>query len=725
MSLSGEPPEDRRPPLTPALALRVAIVGSVILALFAIVFFRLWFLQVLTGSQYVKAASVNQVRNVPINPPRGEILDRNGTVLVSSTKALAVKIVPTALPVTVDSSNILRPPRRDTAVYDRLAKVLGISTTRHRCKVPVPPPSCTATHCPSSTTVRLAAVGCTVAQGVATLPYADVSIKSGVSKDIEYYLAERQTLFRGVEVQQISVTGYPDTTLAAQVLGTVGPINTQELAAKTYKGANLNSIVGQTGLEAQYDDFLRGRFGEQRVQIDASGLPTGQQSTKPPTAGHNLQLSLDAKLQRVGQNALAQSIASNGGTGGAFVAMNPQDGSVYGMGSLPSFNPSIFTKPTVSTAAYKQLTSASSGDPLLNRAIQSVGPTGSTFKPITATAALQGGDWSLASTYDDTGQFCIGTGVSQQCRHNSGNAAYGVVNLVSAIRVSDDNFFYNLGAKTDVPATKAPNGGPLDTWARRYGIGRSPGVDLPGAVPGTLPSPRWRASRNKLEAECDAATGAFRYSNGSSYSPTKHKGYHRRAKVAPGGCGIADGTNRPWSVGDNISLAVGQGDVQVSPLQLAVAYAAIANGGTIVRPHVGESVQNPDGTVLQKINPPPSRKINVNPLYLSAIRQGLREAASQPGGTSADVMGNFPQQVYGKTGTAQYGVGVAGQTESDYAWYACFVPATATSKPIVVVVWVEKGGFGDVGAAPVARQILSQWFYDKPGPYKAGISTTL
>ena len=722
MSPSSEPSEDRRPPLTPALALRVAIAGSVILALFAIVFFRLWFLQVLTGSQYVKAASVNQVRNVPINPPRGEILDRNGTVLVSSTKALAVTIVPTGLPVTVDSSNILRPPRRDTAVYDRLAKVLGISTTHHRCTVPVPPPSCTATHCASSTTVRLAAVGCTVAQEVAKLPYADVSIKSPVSKDIEYYLAERQSQFRGVEVQQVSVTGYPQSTLAAQVLGTVGPINPQELAARTYKGASANSIVGQSGLEAQYDDFLRGKFGEQRVQIDASGQPTGQQSTKQPIAGHNLQLSLDAKLQRVGQNALAQSIASNAGAGGAFVAMNPTDGSVYAMGSAPTYNANDMVPP-VSTRVYDRLKAASSNDPLLNRAIQSTGPTGSTFKPITATAALQAGDWSLASTYDDTGQFCIGTGGAQQCRHNSGNAAYGVVNLVSAIRVSDDNFFYNLGAKTNVDPTAAPNGGPLDTWARNYGIGRSPGVDLPGAAPGTLPSPKWRAGRNRLEAECDAATGAFRYSNGSSYSPTKHPGYHRRTKVAPGGCGIADGTNRPWSIGDNINLAVGQGDVQVSPLQLAVVYSALANGGTIVRPHIGESVQNPDGTVLQKINPPPSRKINVNPLYLSAIRQGLREAASQPGGTSADVMGNFPQQVYGKTGTAQYFN--SQNVETDYAWYACFVPASATSKPIVVVVWVEKGGFGDVGAAPVARQILSQWFYDKPGPYKAGISTTL
>jgi penicillin-binding protein 2 len=217
-------------------------------------------------------------------------------------------------------------------------------------------------------------------------------------------------------------------------------------------------------------------------------------------------------------------------------------------------------------------------------------------------------------------------------------------------------------------------------------------VDLPGESVGTLPSPRWRAQRDKEEIQ-----------------------YERRHHVPC--CTLSD--KRPWSVGDNVNLAVGQGDVQVTPLQLAVVYAALANGGTIVRPHVGLNVENGVGTVLQKINPPPSRHININPLYLQAIRQGLREAASQPGGTSADVFQNFPEQVYGKTGTAQL------NGQADTAWYACFVPASATTKPIVVVVHVEQGGFGAVGAAPVARQILNQWFFGKPGPYVAGSSHTL
>jgi penicillin-binding protein 2 len=441
--------------------------------------------------------------------------------------------------------------------------------------------------------------------------------------------------------------------------------------------------------------------GEQRVEVNSNNQYVGSLPPKPAVAGENLRLSLDATLQLVGQHALAQSIANNPpANGGAFVALNPVNGQVYAMGSNPSFNPSIFTRP-MSQAQYNALTSPASNYPLLNRAIQSAGPTGSTFKPITATAALESAAWSVGQEYDDTGQFCTTDGV---CRKNAGGGANGVLNLASALKVSDDVFFYNLGALTNQANPIAhPNGGPLQQWAAAYGIGRKTDIDLPFAVSGTLPSPRWREGRNQLEAECDAATGPFT----------------GKRKHPPGGCGIADGTNRPWSVGDNINLAVGQGDVQVSPLQLAVAYAAIANGGTVVTPHLGLDIEQPDGTVLQEFNPPPARHLNVNPLYLATIQAGLRAAASQPGGTSADVFGNFPEQVYGKTGTAQY------NGQQDYSWYACFVPPTATTKPIVVVVWIEQGGFGAVAAAPVAREILSQWFFNNPGAYVPGTSRTL
>jgi len=676
-----QPPEDRRPPLTPQLALRVAVVGSFALAMFAIIFFRLWFLQVLSGEQYVKAATVNRVRDIAIAPPRGELLDRNGNVLVDNKQAPAVQISPPDLP---------KSPAAQRALYRRLAGVLRISTKPGRCAVPVVRQQ-GAKSLPGVEIRRLAPIPCDVAKQLALLPYAAVTIRTDVSPYVQYYLAERANQFPGVSVAKIYLARYPFHQIAAQLLGTVGPITGTEVGGPAYRGVSQNAIIGQSGLEGYYDRYLRGAYGRERVQVDAFNRPTGDLSSQnqSPIPGHNLALSLDLRLQRVGQQALATSIASNpGANGGAFVALNPTNGEVYAMGSWPSFDPTVFTK-RLSDATYKQLISTASGAPLLNRAIASAGPTGSTFKPITATAALQSGVWSTTDTYDDTGQFCFPN--SALCLHNAGHASYGPLDLRNAIRVSSDTFFYNLGFRTNADPATHPNGGSLDTWARAYGIGQPTGIDLPGELSGTLPSPRWRASRNQLEL-----------------------GHERRHHVKC--CTYAD--KRPWSVGDNVNLAVGQGDVQVTPLQLAVAYSTLANGGTVVRPHLGLDVQNADGTVLQKLSPPPARRITVNPLYLDTVRQGLRDAASQPGGTSYDVFNSFPEQVYGKTGTAQY----TGQP--DYSWYACFVPAGATTKPITVVVRIERGGFGAVAAAPVARQILSQWFFGKPGPYKAGSSHT-
>ncbi|HWF50846.1 MAG TPA: penicillin-binding protein 2 [Solirubrobacteraceae bacterium] len=687
-------PDDRRPPLTPQLALRVTIIGGFALTMFAIILFRLWFLQVLSGNQYVAQAKQNRTRKVLVAAPRGEIVDRNGAVLVRSRQATAVQIVPTQLPVPVKDPTIAElasPPAADQALYARLAGVLGVSTTRQKCKVigykQVHGKSVKVIH-----HLRLPLIACDVAQAVYGLPYANATVATDVKQAVLFYLKERHASFAGVDEPQVYLTSYPHTTLAAQVLGTVGPITSAQLKQSQFAGLPQSSVVGQTGLEYYYDRYLRGVGGAEQVEVDSIGNPIRVLPQKAAIAGNTLKTSLDLKLQQTGQASLAQSISGNtpGGAGGAFVAMDPQNGQIYGMGSLPSYDPNIFTKP-ISQSAYNGLISATSGDPLNNRAVDGLYPTGSTFKPITATAALMSGTWSLADTYDDTGQYCFSQG--GLCLHNSGNVANGVLDLVSAIRVSDDVFFYNLGAKLNVDPSTHPLGGPLQQWARLFGIGKSTGIDLPYESSGNLPDPKWRAAISRVELQ---------------YEKQHHSGC----------CTIA--YPGPWTVGDNVNLAVGQGDVLVTPLQLAVAYSAIANGGTIVRPHIGLQVENNIGDkVLQNIDPPAARHININPTYLDAIRTGLREAASAPGGTSASVMGSFPLPVYGKTGTAQH-VG-----QNDQAWYACYVPATATSKPITVVVTVEKGGFGAVAAAPVARQILSQWFTGKPGAYIAGNSKTL
>jgi penicillin-binding protein 2 len=678
------------------LAVRVAIVGTFALAMFAILFFRLWFLQVLTGEQYARAAQVNYIRHIAIAAPRGEILDSTGAVMVNSTPANTVQLSPADLPVPITPSNILAQPAKDMRLYARLARVLQMSTKTTKCPV-----------VGVKLTPRLAPIPCAVAQQVVLEPFGVVTVQTDVPTDVYAYLAERQDYFPGVTVGKVYVQRYPLGTQAAQVVGTVGPISSTELKDKhRYRGVSPQDIVGQSGLEWEYDQYLRGVDGFQTVKVNSFGQFRGDQSVQRPVAGDNLRTSLNLNLQKAGQAALEHSIASNyPANGGAFVALNPDNGQVYAMGSAPTFDPSVFTK-FLPQSVYDSLINPASGYPLINRAIQSKGPTGSTFKPITATAALESHAWSPGDTFDDSGNYCLPGGL---CLHDAGYAAYGTLDLVNALRVSSDIFFYHLGALTNVsnPAAQ-PNGGPLQHWASLYGIGKTTGIDLPGEASGTLPSPRWRARQNRLEAQCDNLT-----------HPTAMFPNHPDHRLPGGGCGLAIYPFESWTIGDNVNMAVGQGDVQVTPLQLAVAYSALANGGTVVTPHIGEEIESPDGTVLQKLAAPPARHIPIDPYYLSVIRAGLRAAASQPGGTSADVFGNFPEQVYGKTGTAQY------NGQQDYSWYACFVPGSATSKPIVVVVWVEQGGFGAVAAAPVARQILSQWFFGHPGPWVAGISRTL
>jgi penicillin-binding protein 2 len=337
------------------------------------------------------------------------------------------------------------------------------------------------------------------------------------------------------------------------------------------------------------------------------------------------------------------------------------------------------------------LNNPSSGFPLINRAIGGGGalgyPTGSTFKVITATAALQSGTITPDTSINDPGSVTI----SGQTFKDAGGAGAGTVSLRRALQVSSDVFFYTLGAQMNTPK---PQGGALQNWASQFGIGRPTGIDIAGEGKGILPSPSWRERRNRFELACE----------------------RRHHDHVP--CGYSD--LRQWSIGDNVQLATGQGDLLATPLQMAVAYAAIANGGTIVKPHVGLQVDQPNGTVLQKIDPPAQRHINIDAANLQAIRDGLRAAASQPGGTSADVFGNFPSTypVYGKTGTAQH------VNQADQSWYVCFVPGSATNRPIVVAVTIEQGGWGAQAAAPTAREILSQWFFGNRGQFIAGKSRT-
>jgi penicillin-binding protein 2 len=604
--------DERSPAIGNRLALRIAIFGGFAVVLFAVLFFCLWRLQVLDGEKYLAEAKNNRTRSYRVSAPRGEILDRNGEILVANRTSLALQINPRKLPA--DEAE-----RR--AELSRLAE-LTHGTLRH--------------------------VRRTMREELKLAPAAPVTLRRDVGHYLVYYLQENQERFPGVEVQRVFVRSYPHGTLAAHVLGNVGEVTEEELKERRYRGLEPGDEIGQDGVEDTYDRFLRGAPGLTKVQVDALGQPTpnGRLVTRPPVPGDDLKLSIDGTIQEAGEAALAER-----GLPGAFITMDVHTGEILGLGSFPTFEPALLTPPL--TQAQVDDTYRNPLAPLADRAIAGLYPAGSTFKPLTAIAALESGNLELSEVIEDPGQLVIGGQVFK----NAGEAANGSVSLVTALEVSSDVFFYTLGYRMW-------DTGDLQHWAHALGIGRPTGIDLPVAEEGLLPSQHWR---NQLYEEGE--------------------------------------TERPWSPGDNVQLATGQGDLQTNPLQMAVAYAALANGGTVVTPHVGLEIDDAAGRVLKEFDPTPRRHVRMDPEYRAAILEGLHDAAQGGGGTSFEVFGDFPIPVAGKTGTAQR------PPHADQSWYGVLAPYP--NPRIVTFVTMEEGGFGAESAAPAAKAILEAYFRDR------------
>jgi penicillin-binding protein 2 len=601
---------DRKPPITPQLAIRIAIIGGAALVMFGIIFFRLWYLQVLSGDRYRAEANNNRVREINVEAPRGKIVDRNGRLLVGNRTGYAVQITPDKFPK--DATGQQR-------VYIRLSHLLGM---------------------------RRKEIQKTVQKQFKVLPFSAATVKQDVPQPVLDYVLENNDKFPGVQVEQVALRLYPQHQVGAHLFGTVGQITKEELKDKRYRGVKQGDRVGQSGIEYAYDRYLRGVDGATRLQVDARGTLRGELAVKNPKPGQQLRLGVDLDVEKTAQQAM-------GGAKGGFVVMDVDSGEVRALGSSPSFDPNIFSK-VIRESDYRRLSDPNQGAPLSNRAIQGLYPTGSTFKLITATSALEGHVITPDTPLNDPGSFHIG-GITFR---NAGGAVNGVLSLRKALQVSSDVFFYQLGAQMNGKG----DGHLIQRWASRLGLGHKTGIDLPAESPGLIPSPEWR---NRL----------FR----------KHL------------------TDRPWSVGDNVNLAVGQGDVQVDPLQLAVAYATIANGGYVVKPHLGERVEDSTGRVIQEFRTPPRKHLPIDASYRLAILQGLRAAAGSPGGTSFNVFKGFPIPVAGKTGTAQKGAGRA-----DQSWYVGLAPYP--NPKYVVVATFESGGFGADTAAPAVRRIMATLF---------------
>jgi penicillin-binding protein 2 len=610
-----------RPPITPQLAFRVAVIGGLALVMFAVVFFRLWYLQVLSGDKYLADANNNRVREIKVQAPRGVILDREGRVLVDNRVGLAIKVRPDEIPPE-------GPARRQ--LYERLGKTLRLKPREVEARVE---------------------------KQLRAQPFVSATVQQDVGFDVVSYLAERQSDFPGVEPEAVFLRQYPHEEIGAHLFGTVGEVNEDQLEDSRYRGVSLGDRVGQSGIEYSYDRFLRGENGKKRVQVDAMGVKTRDLRETESRQGRNLRLGIDLDVQRAGQTAL-------GSSRGAFVVMHAKTGEVVALGSSPSFDPNIFAK-IIRQSDFKRLSAEENGKPLFNRAIQAGYPTGSTFKLVTAVAALEGGLITPDTPLFDGGSLTVG-GVTFQ---NAGGVSHGSVALRQALTVSSDVFFYRLG----LAANNKGNGLLIQDWARRLGAGRLTGIDLPAEGQGLIPTPDWR---NELYKK--------------------------------------DLTDRPWSVGDNVNLSIGQGDLSVTPLQLAVAYATVANGGWVPRPHLGKRIEDADGRVLQEFEAPRRRRVEIDSAHRQAIMDGLVGAANGPGGTSTAVFEGFNIPIAGKTGTAEKGLG-----RPDQSWYAA---VTYPEDPqYVVVATDEAGGFGAERAAPMVRQIIAALYDAKDdGPTATG-----
>jgi penicillin-binding protein 2 len=586
------------------LSLRVAVLSGIALVLFAILFFRLWNLQVLSGDEYLAAAKNNRSREFKVIAPRGAILDRSGKILVDNRTSLALQLNTAKLP---------DDPTEERAQLARLGELVGMPLRKVRR---------------------------TIKEEEEVAAGAPVTLKQDVGYELTAYLEENLDEFPGVAIQRVFVRRYPHETLAAHVLGNVGEIDEEELKEPLYKGLEPGDEIGKGGVEYSYDRFLRGVPGLTKIQVDAAGQPTpgGQLVSTPPKPGENLKLTIDADVQAAGEAGLAAK-----GLGG-FISMNIETGEILALGSNPTFDPTDLIEPT--QAEVNELIRDPVLAPLVNRATEGVYPTGSIFKIIPALAALENSVITPDEAINDPGYIYIGGERFQ----NAGAQPYGPVALVRALEVSSDVYFYTLGARMW-------DANELQEWASKLGIARWTGLDLPEEAEGLLPTQQWR---NQLFEEGN--------------------------------------TDRPWSIGDNVQLATGQGDLQTSPLQMAIAYAALGNGGKIVTPHLGKEIEDAAGRVMKEFEPKIRRQVQIDPGYRSEILEGLHQAAQGPEGTATDIFGGFPIEIAGKTGTAErFGYG-------DQSWFAALSPYP--NPRIVTIATVEQGGFGAEAAAPVVLEIL-------------------
>lgn len=620
---------------------RVVVFAALVAVAFAVLGGRLWYLQVLSSDGYALSAQSVYTREQPIPAERGVIRDRNGDVLASSAPGLDVTVIPDAM---------------SRGKVEELARILEADV--------------------SAVLDRYDAAESSGNQ------FSPVLVKENAGKDAVTYASERTEEFAGMSVTGGHVRDYPAGNLASHVLGYTGAVSGDQPGEDQEGEAAGNAVVGKSGIELEYEKVLSGEPGSKEYNVDAWGRIIDERQravasedaverpnrVEEPVPGKDVALTIDRDLQKVTENELDAAIErakeeGYAGTGGSIVALDPTNGQVLAMASRPDFDPGLFVggiSGGEEAERYRYLTSGEADAPFTNRSISGAYPAASTFKVFTGIAGLAYDAITPSTTVTDTGACWRPKGVTTGCwqswRQVKGYGDHGTQNYAEALMDSNDKFFYQVA---DWMWQKVGDENLLPDFYEKFGFGEQTGVDLVAEVPGRVPDSAWQ----------------------------------KEAGATP--------EDKFWSVGRWVNLSIGQGDLLVTPLQLARGYAALQNNGTLVTPHVGLEVRDRDGKVEERISPGPDGRVELTARQRQSTIEGLRRVTAE-GGTAERAFSGSPLEVVGKTGTGEMG------ERDPVAWFAGW--AENQEKPLVVVAMVEAGGDGEPTTAPAVRHVLEAYY---------------
>jgi penicillin-binding protein 2 len=650
--------------------LRLFVVQVLFVTLFVTLFARLWYLQVFTGEEYQAKAAEQSVREIVVQPSRGLIVDAMGRPLVTDRASWVVSVDRTVLGNLPEAAAEALLRKVAAAVHQPYDDVLARTRL---CGDP-------------------GAVAGTCWNGS---PFQPVPVARDVPQATAVQISEQAEEYPGVVAQRESVRAYPAPfgINAAGVLGYLSPITADELTEAEKAGdRSLNgaSVVGRAGLEKSYDQWLRGIPGYQKVAVDSMGRVLGDASQAEATPGDTLVTSLDAKVQSVVEKQLHDAIATARKTydkvthknyvadSGAVVVLDAKDGSVVAMAGRPTYDPSVWVD-GITHKQLKALYSKKAGDPLLFRATQGQFAPGSTWKPIMTVGALNHG-FSPASRLDCSS----GVQVGNRLFKNYESASYGMIDFARALEISCDTFFYRVGLSfwqrygSDPGNVHAKD--PLVAEAKDFGFGQKTGVDIPGEASGRIADRQW-----KLDY-WNAMKGYYckvDRQNTNGKRDFLHVFAHEFCLEG-----------NLYHIGDAVNFAIGQGDTMVTPLQLARAYAALSNGGTLYAPRVAKAIVDPSGKVVRRIAPVVQGRVKSKKSALRYVDTALQGTPRE--GTLAWKFGGFPLdkvKIRGKTGSAEvYG-------KQSTSWVATY------TKDYVVVMMVSQAGTGSGTSGPAVRKI--------------------